>query len=95
MMQRLLCAFSAAILLPLAAHAADPYPTELRRAFMERCVGLSKELVEPCRCVLGQVERSITPEEVQKQLAAGTLDKDPRFAAIARQCSGQSQQPRR
>lgn len=78
----------ATLLLPQLALAGAPYPIETRRAFMQSCVGLSKELVQPCRCVLQKLEGSIPADEFEKRLAAGRLDKDPRFASMARQCSG-------
>ncbi len=70
-----------------SAAIAKPYPAEMQRAFMQNCVGLNRELVAPCRCILTNLEYSIPKKQLEKLLASGTADRDPRVASIARKCS--------
>ena len=70
-----------------SAAIAKPYPADMQRAFMQSCVGLNRDLVAPCRCVLTNLEYSIPKDQFEKLLATGTADRDPRVASIARKCS--------
>ena len=80
---------SLAAMLIAAAASAQSYPQPLRRAFIESCVGVSKELVQPCRCILEGLERSILADDLEALIKANRADKDPRVQSITQNCARQ------
>lgn len=77
------------VIFTTSAAFAQSYPQPLRRAFIESCVGLSKELVQPCRCILQGLERSIRADDLEALINAGRADKDPRVQSITQNCARQ------
>lgn len=85
---------SVALLLTTAtlfpAHAAKPYPQDVRRAITQSCVGLDRQMVAPCRCILRRLEQSIPFEQYEQLLKRPDPMADPRVQAIMRQCANPS-----
>ena len=72
--------------LPLTA-SAKQYPADIRRNINQNCVGLNKEMIVPCGCILKGLEKNIPYEVLEPMIIKGTAMQDPRVQAIARQCS--------
>jgi hypothetical protein len=86
----LFAALGALLLMAAPSSANNPaYAPDLRRAFMDSCAGLSRQMVSPCQCVLEHIERSIPQAEFEQLLQSGRATNDPRVMAVARKCTGQ------
>lgn len=75
-------------LLLLAAPAqAERFPADARQSFLESCIGLNRELIAPCKCILTELEQRVNFEQFEKLINQPTPDRDPRIARIARSCA--------
>ena len=71
--------------------AESGYPREIRMGFLDKCVGLNQELVEPCKCILQGLETHIDYETfADKVLKTPDPMQDSRVKAIAQQCAFKS-----
>lgn len=68
---------------------ADTYPQDVRRAFTESCVGLNSDMITPCKCLLKRMEEAIPFKQYEQIIKQPDPMKDPRIAAITRQCFGE------
>jgi len=70
-----------------AAHAQQqPWPAHAAPRFVATCAGLHKELIAPCRCVIGQVMREFTVEEFTRLTDSGAIQTDSRYRRITTDC---------
>ena len=70
------------------ANDETQYPQQIRAGFLDKCVGLNQELVEPCKCILQGLQRHIPYETFETEiLKMPDPMQDRRVLAIAQQCA--------
>ena len=77
-----------------AAHAqrveSTPYPNDVKVAFFKSCVGLHKEMIQPCKCMTLAMEKHIPYEEYLQILKMKDPKQHPKFVGVANACLKQA-----
>lgn len=71
---------------PGSTRAGDSYPEPDRRAFLQSCVGMYKEMIPACRCMLIGLQSAIPFDEFVVMTQKGDPQRDARFTSIANRC---------
>ncbi len=57
-----------------------------KRAFMTSCAGFSRELVEPCQCILREIETRYSQKELEEVLAAPPAKRTEVIQSLSKYC---------
>ncbi len=69
------------------ALANEAYPKKVRIAFLDSCVKLNKELVEPCKCIINNLEKHLSYEKFQTVIQQADPMQDRTVKAISQPCA--------
>lgn len=72
--------------------AGEPYPRDVRVRYLESCTGLNKNMIEPCKCMLGSFQKLMSFDDFVKLSNRKSPEMDPRFKQVADHCIKNIQQ---
>lgn len=75
-----------------APDAPKGYPNDVKQAFVASCIGVNKQMADPCKCITLTFERMVPYKEFIELTKMEDPTNDPRFTKVVGACLKAQQQ---